>query len=168
MSKFVESIHRFCFCCLSCLEALAIRWGFFYLYIMIPRKKKNCKECGKEDYIFSKGRCKYCASKSYKKPGPSKNAKEKIDLDTAFYKELWSERPHYCEECDKDLGSKWERYMFSHILSKGSQPRLRHNKENVNILCLECHQSWEFGDKKAMRIYPSNEIMIGLLKRSIS
>ena len=58
--------------------------------------------------------------------------------------------------------------MFSHILSKGSQPRLRHNKENVNILCLQCHQSWEFGDKKAMRIYPSNEIMIGLLKRSIS
>jgi hypothetical protein len=135
---------------------------------MIPRKKKTCKECSQEEYIFSKGRCKRCASKSYKKPGPSKNVKEKIDLDTSFYKEIWSERPHYCEECDKDLGGKWERYMFSHILSKGSQPRLRHNKENVNILCLECHQSWEFGDKKAMRIYPSNEIMIGLLKRSIS
>lgn len=135
---------------------------------MIPRKKKTCKECSQEEYIFSKGRCKRCASKSYKKPGPSKNVKEKIDLDTAFYKEIWSERMHYCEECDKDLGSKWERYMFSHILSKGSQPKLRHNKDNVNILCLECHQRWEFGDKKAMRIYPGNEIMIDLLKRSIS
>ena len=135
---------------------------------MLPRKKKICKECGKQDYIFSKGRCKYCASKSYKKPGPSKNAKEKIDLDTAFYKELWSERFHHCEECGKDLGSKWERYMFSHILSKGSQPKLRHNKDNVNILCLECHQRWEFGNKKSMKIYPANEIIIELLKRSIS
>ncbi len=149
-------------------KALAIRWGFFYIYIMIPRKKKTCKECSREEYIFSKGRCKRCASKSYKKPGPSKNVKEKIDLDTAFYKEMWSEKAHYCEECDKDLGGKWERYMFSHILSKGSQPKLRHNKDNVNILCLECHQRWEFGDKKSMKIYPANEKMIQLLKLSIS
>lgn len=31
----------------------------------MTRKKKICKECGKERYIFSKGRCEYCASKSY-------------------------------------------------------------------------------------------------------
>ena len=134
---------------------------------MIPRKKKTCKECGKEDYIWSKGRCKPCASKSYKKLGPSKKAKDKIDLDTKFYEELWSERPHYCEGCDKDLGKNWERYMFSHILSKGSQPKLRHNKDNINILCLECHQKWEFGDKKSMKIYPANERQIELLKQSL-
>ena len=46
---------------------------------MIPRKKKTCKECGKEDYIWSKGRCKPCASKSYKKLGPSKKAKDKTE-----------------------------------------------------------------------------------------
>lgn len=32
---------------------------------MIPRKKKTCKVCGREDYIFSKGRCKPCAQKAY-------------------------------------------------------------------------------------------------------
>ena len=126
-----------------------------------------CKECGKEDYIWSKGRCKPCASKSYKKLGPSKKAKDKIDLDTKFYEEIWSEKPHYCEECDKDLGKNWERYMFSHILSKGSQPKLRHNKDNINILCLECHQKWEFGDKKSMKIYPANERLIELLKQGL-
>ena len=134
---------------------------------MIERKKKICKECGNEDYIWSKGRCKKCASRSYKKLGASKNVKEKIDLDTRFYEEIWSERPHYCEECDKYLGNKWERYMFSHILSKGSQPKLRHVKENINVLCFECHQKWEFGDKRSMKIYPENEVMIGLLKKSL-
>lgn len=136
-------------------------------FTMIPRKKKKCKECGKDSYIWSKGRCRPCAFRSYKRPGPSKNVKEKIDLDTKFYEEIWSECPHYCEECDKYLGDKWERYMFSHILSKGSQPRLRHNKDNINLLCLEHHQMWEFGDKKSMRIYPGNERMIELLKQSL-
>jgi len=134
---------------------------------MIPRKKKVCKECGKEDYIFSKGRCKPCASKSYKKPGLSNKAKAKIDLDTNFYKEIWGERFHYCEECHKDLGDKWERYMFSHILSKGSNPAFRHDKDNINILCLECHQQWEFGDKKSMSIYPENEEIIQMLREKI-
>lgn len=32
----------------------------------MDRKKKKCKECGKMDFIFSKGRCKFCAKKSYK------------------------------------------------------------------------------------------------------
>ena len=134
---------------------------------MIPRKKKICKDCGKEDYIFSKGRCKYCASKSYKKPGPSKKAKAKIDIDTHFYEEIWGERFHYCEECHKELGDKWERYMFSHILSKGSHPSLRHDKDNINLLCLDCHQKWEFGDKKSMDIYPDNEAIIYILKQKI-
>jgi hypothetical protein len=142
--------------------------GFsFYIYHMIERKKKTCKECGNEDYIWSKGRCKPCASKSYKKLGPSNNVKEKIDTDTRFYDEVWSERPHYCDECEKYLGNKWERYMFSHILSKGSQPKLRHVKANINILCFDCHHKWEFGDKKSMEIYPVNEQVIDILKQSL-
>jgi hypothetical protein len=139
-------------------------------FIMIPRKKKICKECEREDYIWSHGRCKPCSIKNSKKGrliGFSKSAKKKIDQDKKFYEELWSERPHYCEECDKDLGENWAKYMFSHILSKGSQPKLRHNKDNINILCLECHQKWEFGDKKSMKIYPANERLIELLKQSL-
>ena len=130
--------------------------GVFFLYLLHDTKKEEDLQGVWQGRLhWSKGRCKPCASKSYKKLGPSKKAKDKIDLDTKFYEELWSERPHYCEECDKDLGKNWERYMFSHILSKGSQPKLRHNKDNINILCLECHQKWEFGDKKSMKIYPA-------------
>ena len=70
-------------------------------------------------------------------------------------------------EKHKDLGDKWERYMFSHILSKGSNPAFRHDKDNINILCLECHQVWEFGDKKSMGIYPENEEIIQMLREKI-
>lgn len=134
---------------------------------MIERKKKPCSECGEHQYIWSKGRCKQCASKSYRKLGPSKNVSEKIDADTRFYDEVWSERMHICEECMRDLGSRWERYMFSHILSKGSHPSLRHDKENINILCFDCHQEWEFGHKRDMRIWPSNEHIIAMLKSKL-
>ena len=37
---------------------------------MIPRKKKICTECGDPAFIWSKGRCKECASKSYKRIKP--------------------------------------------------------------------------------------------------
>ena len=44
---------------------------------MITRKKKVCNLCGNFDYIFSKGACKFCASKNYKslstKIKPKKN-----------------------------------------------------------------------------------------------
>ena len=35
---------------------------------MITLKKKICKVCNQEEYIFSKGRCKMCAMKDYQIP----------------------------------------------------------------------------------------------------
>jgi len=34
---------------------------------LIKRRKKICKVCNQEKFIFSKGRCEYCASKTYRK-----------------------------------------------------------------------------------------------------
>lgn len=33
----------------------------------MQRKKKQCISCGEERYIFSKGRCEFCAKKTYTK-----------------------------------------------------------------------------------------------------
>ena len=33
----------------------------------IERKKKECVKCGKQTFIFSKGRCKMCANVDYMK-----------------------------------------------------------------------------------------------------
>lgn len=88
----------------------------------------------------------------------------RMKKDREFYKEIWNERPHVCEECSSLLGDFFTSVYCSHILAKGAFPTLRYNKENINILCLNCHQRWEFGDRKSMKIYPKNEIIINKLK----
>lgn len=44
----------------------------------IARKKKTCKSCGRQDFIFSKGNCKPCANIGYQKTYED-NRKIKID-----------------------------------------------------------------------------------------
>lgn len=139
---------------------------------MIQRKNKTCSKCNRSRPLWrsSPPTCKPCAlSESKPLKRTSKNTQQKITADTKFYDELWSERKHECEECGVHLGETWQRYMFSHILSKGAHPKLRHEKDNFNILCFKCHQQWEFGNRKTMRINEKNKTaIIKLLKREIN
>lgn len=41
---------------------------------MILRKKKVCKSCGREEYLFSRRRCSSCSAKEDHKPIQSKKA----------------------------------------------------------------------------------------------
>lgn len=41
--------------------------------------KKVCNLCGNFDYIFSKGACKFCASKNYKSPSTKLKNLKKIN-----------------------------------------------------------------------------------------
>lgn len=129
---------------------------------MIKRRKKPCKDCGQERYMFSRGRCQPCAKKTYKKPGPAKDVVKKIDADTAFYQEIWDEREHYCVECvakhgknnHSHLGDEWKRFNFAHILGKGAHPKFRHIKDNITLLCYSHHSQLDAGKKKEMKIWP--------------
>jgi 5-methylcytosine-specific restriction endonuclease McrA len=70
-----------------------------------------------------------------------------------------------CEECLTPITKRFRdekgkitcRFAFSHILSKGAFPEFRHNLDNFNILCMDCHNRWEFRDKKNMKIYAKNK-----------
>ena len=44
---------------------------------MIPRKKKICKSCGNEKYIFGKGLCDYCYKTKQKKIKPISESHKK-------------------------------------------------------------------------------------------
>lgn len=87
-------------------------------------------------------------------------ANVQIQADSDFYESVWADRKHYCRECAVYLGElrdgsgRIKRYMFAHIISKGSRPDLRHVPENIVLLCLECHHRLDFGDKHGMRIWP--------------
>ena len=146
---------------------------------MIKRKAKTCSVCGKQKFLWKSNppACKECHFRQQPnslKRNPikktlSEKAKNQIAADERFYQEIWDERPHYCEECGKFLGDELQKVFFSHILTKGAHPELRHEKRNINVLCSEHHSAWEFsGKRNQMKINEKNkDAIVWILKRSI-
>lgn len=68
-------------------------------------------------------------------------AKELKKLDQQFYLSIWEERPHYCSnpDCKKFLGHEPRTYFFDHLAEKAKYPELRHEKNNIVLLCGDCH-----------------------------
>lgn len=81
-----------------------------------------------------------------------------------FFRWVWDNKPHRCEECLKPLRN-YSAVYCSHILTRGAYPEAAHDARNINILCFEHHSQWENGDKTKMRIYPGNVRTIELIKR---
>ena len=104
---------------------------------MIKLKKKICKICEKESYIFSKGRCKKCSAK---KKNPPK--KEKSDDQLRMFLTLWKNSNKVSEISGKPLlgfeHSNWH-WQFEHILSKGAYPSFKLNPENIMLMLPEEH-----------------------------
>ena len=127
---------------------------------MIPRKKKICKGCGKDDFIFSKGRCKQCAIKTYSKtPKTSDKTKESVKASKIYYQvqidtnKVKNKGKCICEECNKEIKEPVGMNV-SHIISAGANKALYLEPLNSFILCVPCHNRWEFEDRQAMSIYP--------------
>lgn len=117
-------------------------------------KPKKCSVCKKEKILWKSNppTCISC-NRSSSPIRLSEGSKAKICADTAFYNEIWAERNHSCEECGRNLGDTWKRYMFSHLITKGAHPDLRYDKRNIVLKCLECHNRWENGDRRNMRVF---------------
>ena len=81
-----------------------------------------------------------------------------------MFLEIWKERPHRCEQCNKDLGESPKPVFFSHILTKGANPRLRLEKDNIELLCPEHHHKWETADIRTKRLFKSSERKRELIK----
>ena len=101
-----------------------------------------------------------------KKASKSKSIKRK-ESDEAFYEECFNTSDHKCEECNAKLPNEFKgddgvilyRARYSHIIPKSIAPELRHVVDNINHLCFTCHQKWDFGGKKEMKIYNKNQLM---------
>lgn len=81
-----------------------------------------------------------------------------------FYRYCLEHKPMICEECKKPIRNP-SAVNVSHILSRGAHPECSHDPRNVNILCWECHQKWENGDRDEMLIYENNQRIINQLKK---
>lgn len=105
---------------------------------MIVRKKKICTGCGREEYIFSKGRCKTCSLQSYgpiQKSLPKKN--EKSGMAEFFQGVLASNAP-FCKETGRRL-SPFSHFNCCHIFPKRIYKSVATDPDNIIILSLDMH-----------------------------
>jgi 5-methylcytosine-specific restriction endonuclease McrA len=84
--------------------------------------------------------------------------------DIGWYREMWELRSHNCQECGIHL-PHFSPMFISHIITKGSYPSLRNHPENFMIYCSQCHQLWEFGDRRKMKTYDEAMEIMDKLKR---
>lgn len=127
----------------------------------IETQIKKKKERDKVSYQNNKKR-------PYFRSGASKKRKETRNKDHEIYRKLFNRSNHVCEECGKPLPTEFEDddgnliaiWRYSHILGKKRWGEYRHKIWNFNDLCLDCHQVWDFGDKKNMKIYSKNKDVV--------
>lgn len=165
--------------------------GVIFTKFVVQMKILKCKGCGNVKPIVNVkyGLCSECnkqrlnaeSSKPTKTPKPIKKTSlkrlETLKRDKETYFEVFQSKEPVCEGCGCLLPNVFEAndqiiaiWQYSHILSKGSFPELRHNPKNFNRLCFKCHQIWEFGGeegRKELSCYDKNQEIISELYESI-
>jgi hypothetical protein len=68
--------------------------------------------------------------------------KRKKTGELELFKEIWAERPHKCVICEANLPVFTVKF-FAHVLSKGSHPEMRLDKENIEIMCFPHHYRYD-------------------------
>ena len=122
----------------------------------------------KEIYVFKRKSLKRSKNASKTNVEKEEKKKELIAKDEELYEYIFDTKPPYCEECGARLPDEFRdengrvimRSRFSHIMTKGAWKEFRHDKRNMNLLCDQCHHIWEFGDRKSMKIYERNQLII--------
>ena len=128
----------------------------------LKRKKRICKSCGKESYIWSGGKCRFCAEKDKpkkKKRNYAKKIKRKrrrktltekqkkiraLDRDfSLLVRALAAVKGRVqCYTCGKNMlwkgGVGADRAENGHLFSRGSMC-LRWDKRNTEIQCNHCN-----------------------------
>lgn len=145
----------------------------------MKQKLAICKGCTKTKYIVNTkhGLCCICnrfrlfkkkLEKGIKPKRPIKKVNKHAKDNDTFYRAVWADRlkgedANSCEECGAYLFA-YSANFISHIVTKGANTALRSDIRNANILCLDCHNKWEFGSRVTMKIWAKNIETIQQLK----
>ena len=127
---------------------------------MIQKKKKNCKNCKTEQFIWKAGLCKSCSSiLNPPKKISYKSAKQKLkDVDKAkrtkelhqWFLELWDKRKQKdelgyfvkCYETGKKLYESYYKFntcCYHHLIEKSTHPEYEFEEENLVIIHPDIH-----------------------------
>lgn len=116
-------------------------------------KKKICKSCGEERYIWSrKYGCKECSIKKQSQNATTKksirktsekqqvsNTKVKAAKSTLLATHLAEYNHFFCYSCGNTQG----RIDISHLVPIGYNKSLEAQVSNLTFHCENCHQEWE-------------------------
>lgn len=121
-------------------------------------KKKICKGCNTEQFIWKSGFCKNCSVTTFKRKSIKKYSEkglEKKKLKTEntkklhlWFKELWNNEPHYSELSGKWLGNENSSAFWHHILPKSSFKEAEFDRDNIIRLTLDEHNEVEANPTK--------------------
>ena len=134
---------------------------------MIKQKKKICLGCNTPQYIFSWGKCKTCYNKEYKKPIKKisergkilkEKKKEYTKLQFELFQEIWNERKHNCQSCGFWLGNEPKSIFFDHLIEKSKRKDLALIKENILLVCENCHSCKTMGFPTAKHLEYINKV----------
>ena len=116
---------------------------------MIQKKKKNCKNCKTEQFIWKAGLCKSCSSilnppkkisyKSTKQKIKDVEKREYTSKQFSMFYDIWAKRRHYCESCGLWLGNEPLSIFFDHLLEKSKYEQFALMEENIFLCCSDCH-----------------------------
>lgn len=134
-------------------------------------KKRICKACKKERVIFSKGRCRSCASKTYRKAAKVSTKQKTINEKlTEIKKSLIVKYQSRCQGC----GVQTTCLELSHIIRRSKRPDLVVEKDNCTLHCNwalnQCHRKWDSGNIELMmslKDYKKNTAYIQKVDTSI-
>ncbi len=125
---------------------------------MKPLKKKVCPHCKKEfiQYNSLDKFCSYkCKSENSKKSikvvkvkKPLKKKYPKATGEAKVFKQIWIERPHFCEHCGNGLPEPPLAIYFSHDIRKSKENSQRLNPKNIRLHCELCHVAKDQGTEE--------------------
>lgn len=72
----------------------------------------------------------------------------KIELQRqwSFFMDIWDNSPHFCRSCSKPLGDEPRSMYFDHLLPKAQYPDLKFEKDNILLVCWQCHDQRHLGN----------------------
>lgn len=128
----------------------------------IKRKKKVCKKCQKERYIYARGMCQICYAKeqAWKTHKKHPNAPKKVVSKPAYgftsqkdlFDWLWAQHDKKCpiskENLSKFEGRRLYWSCFAHILPKGLYTKYKLNPDNIMIVHPDVHTLYDQGTEE--------------------
>jgi 5-methylcytosine-specific restriction endonuclease McrA len=110
-----------------------------------------CKICRKVNCHCRKKPIKTIRKITQKKRAKNEVLKTLQETDGKIYLAVWNERPHNCENCECIIYNL-RSLNFHHLAEKRNYPELRHIKENIALLCADCHSQVEINPAKTPKL----------------